>query len=114
MIFFTVGFCAMFGMLIYQSYLLNTYIKKTNCTLAHIPKEINEGVESKNQHFLGISNLVQVLSDFSSESINIKNSLSTNFVNIFDAKIGDYADHTSKALQTFYSIYSGNLFLGFY
>ena len=99
----------MFVMLVFTSRKLTDSISKTNCILSTIPLELLEGVNEKKDQFLGLNQIVDVLTFFNEESSILESNLGINFLNIYEAKSEEKAKKTLTKIQTFASQNKGKI-----
>jgi hypothetical protein len=97
----------MFGMLVFTAQKLNKSISKTNCILSTIPLELLEGVNAQNDQFLGLNQIVDVLTSFQEESATLETHLGINFLNIYEEKAFEKAQKILTKIQTFASQHKG-------
>lgn len=97
----------MFTMLVLSFRNLGESGPKTNCVLGSVPKELLDGINTANDQFMGLDNIVNVLENFKEESEAIPKNLMINLMNIKESFVDQKASDTLTKISTFASHYKG-------
>lgn len=97
---FIVTSIALFIALIVFLVKLNTNRGATSCSLASVPKELLDGVNTPEQKFLGFNNLISILTSFKNELGNIS-TLANDFDQIANKGLTTSSKAALNSLSTF-------------